>query len=64
MWLGTTHYDPWIIEAALQFLVRMQDRIPVAEVISHKYPLEQINEAFEFAEWQGRESRCADDVGG
>ena len=54
-WLGTVHYNPWIIEAALQFLVRVQDRMSVADVISHKYPLEQINEAFEFAEWQGRE---------
>lgn len=54
-WFGTTHYDPWILEAALQFLVRMQDRMPLADVISHTYPLEQINEAFEFAEWQGRE---------
>ena len=54
-WLGTTHYDPWIIEASLQFLVRVKDRLPVADVISHTYPLEQINEAFEFAEWQGIE---------
>ena len=54
-WLGTTHYNPWIVEAALQFLVRTQDRMPVANVISHKYPLERINDAFEFAEWQGRE---------
>ncbi|MCY4475854.1 MAG: alcohol dehydrogenase catalytic domain-containing protein [Chloroflexi bacterium] len=54
-WLGTVHYDPWIIEEALQFLVRVQDRIPVADVVSHQFPLEQINEAFEFAEWHGRE---------
>ena len=55
-WLGTTHYDPWIIEAALQFLVRVKDRMPVANVVSHKYPLEDINAAFEFAEWQGRDA--------
>lgn len=54
-WLGTTHYNPWIVEAALQFLVRVQDRMPIANVISHKYPLEEINDAFEFAEWHGRE---------
>jgi Zn-dependent alcohol dehydrogenase len=29
--------------------------MPVANVVSHKFPLEQINEAFEFAEWHGRE---------
>ncbi len=54
-WLGTTHYNPWIVEAALQFLVRSKDRMPIANVISHKYPLEEINDAFEFAEWHGRE---------
>ncbi len=58
-WLGTVHYNPWIIEAALQFLVRVQDRMPVANVVSHKFPLEQINEAFEFAEWHGREGGTA-----
>lgn len=55
-WLGTTHYNPWIVEAALQYLVKAMDRYPdIMNVVSHKYPLEQINEAFEFAEWQGRE---------
>ncbi len=54
-WLGTVHYNPWIIEEALQFLVRVHDRMPLADVVSHKFPLEQIDEAFEFAEWHGRE---------
>ena len=58
-WFGTVHYDPWIIEESLQFLVRVQDQIPVADVVSHKFPLEQINEAFEFAEWHGREGGTA-----
>ena len=58
-WLGTVHYNPWIIEAALQFLVRVQDRMPVGNVVSHKFPLEQINEAFDFAEWHGREGGTA-----
>ena len=31
----------------------------MAEVVSHKFPLEQINEAFEFAEWHGREGGTA-----
>lgn len=55
-WLATTHYDPWIIEAGLQFLVKARERYPeILNVVSHKYPLEQVNEAFEAAEWQGRE---------
>ena len=58
-WLGTVHYNPWIIEAALQFLVRVQDRMPVANVVSHTFPLDRIDEAFEFAEWHGREGGTA-----
>jgi threonine dehydrogenase-like Zn-dependent dehydrogenase len=54
-WLGTVHYNPWIIESALQFLVRTKDRYPLANVVSHTFPLEKINEAFEEAEWQGKE---------
>ena len=54
-WFGTMHYDPWIIEASLQFLVRTRDKYPLTSMVSHTYPLEKINEAFEFAEWQGKE---------
>jgi threonine dehydrogenase-like Zn-dependent dehydrogenase len=54
-WLGTVHYNPWIVEAALQFLVRTKDRYPLTSIVSHTFPLEEINKAFEFAEWQGKE---------
>jgi threonine dehydrogenase-like Zn-dependent dehydrogenase len=54
-WFGTVHYNPWIIEAALQFLVRTKDKYPLANIVSHSFPLEQINEAFEFADWHGKE---------
>ena len=53
---GNNALQPWIIEAGLQFLVKAQSKYPdILNVVSHKYPLEQINDAFEFAEWQGRE---------
>ena len=54
-WFGTVHYNPWVIESALQFLVRTQNRYPLTTVASHVMPLEKINEAFELAEWQGKE---------
>ena len=54
-WFGTVHYNPWIIESALQFLRRTRDTYPLANVASHSFPLEKINEAFEFAEWHGKE---------
>jgi len=53
--LGIQHYNPWIIPAALDFLVRTRERYPLAEVTSDTFPLEHINEAFEAAEWLGRE---------
>lgn len=53
-WLGVTHYDPWIIPAALDMLVRTKDRYPLTKVVSDSFPLKDINKAFEFAEWQGK----------
>jgi threonine dehydrogenase-like Zn-dependent dehydrogenase len=48
------HYDPWIIPAAIDFLIRTRERYPLTKVISHRFPLERIGEAFETAEWLGR----------
>jgi threonine dehydrogenase-like Zn-dependent dehydrogenase len=55
-WVGTVHYDPWVIEAALQFLLKTKDTYQLTDVVSDNFPLEKINEAFEFAEWQGKNS--------
>jgi threonine dehydrogenase-like Zn-dependent dehydrogenase len=54
-WIGTVHYNPWVIEAALQFLVKTKDRYQLMDVVSDSFPLEKVNEAFEFAEWQGKD---------
>ena len=51
--VGMVMYDPWVIPEALDFLVRTRDKYPHEEVVSHdKYRLEEINRAFEEAEWQ------------
>ena len=55
-WIGTVHYNPWVIEAALQFLVKTKGRYQLMDVVSDSFPLEKVNEAFEFAEWQGKDS--------
>jgi D-arabinose 1-dehydrogenase-like Zn-dependent alcohol dehydrogenase len=55
-WVGTVHYNPWVIEAALQFLVKTRDKYQLMDVVSDSFPLEKVNEAFEFAEWQGKET--------
>jgi D-arabinose 1-dehydrogenase-like Zn-dependent alcohol dehydrogenase len=51
--VGAVMYDPWVIPEALDFLVRTKNKYPHQEVVSHdKYKLEDINKAFEEAEWQ------------
>ncbi|HXF50135.1 MAG TPA: zinc-binding dehydrogenase [Dehalococcoidia bacterium] len=50
--VGVVMYDPWVIPEALDFLVRTKGKYPFDELVSHKYPLDQINKAFEDAEWQ------------
>ena len=51
----TVHYDPYILPVALDFLVRTRERYPLTRVMSHSFPLEEINRAFEQAEWVGKE---------
>lgn len=51
---GVVTYNPWVIPRALDFLVRNRDRFPFEKVISHQFPLDRINEAFEQAEWFNR----------
>jgi threonine dehydrogenase-like Zn-dependent dehydrogenase len=53
-WRGLMHYNPWIMPAALDFLVRTKDRYPLSKVVSHSFPLSEVNAAFRFAEWQGK----------
>lgn len=53
--LSMQHYDPWVIPAALDFLVRTRERYALTQVVSHTYPLGRINEAFELADWSTRE---------
>lgn len=52
--VGVVQYDPWVITRALDFLVRNRGRFPFERLVSHTYPLEQINQAFADSEWHGR----------
>ena len=51
---GVVVYDAWVIPRALDWLVRVKDKYPFDRLVSHKYPLEQINEAFQQADWSAR----------
>lgn len=48
---GVIMYDPWVIPEALDFLVRTKDKYPHGDVVSHKFALADINDAFENSEW-------------
>jgi len=54
--VGVIQYDPWVIPKALDFLVRTRTRWPWDRILSHKYPLEKINEAFAASEWHNKET--------
>ena len=58
-WKGLMHYDPWIMPSALDFLVRTKDKYPLSKVVSHSFPLSDVNRAFEMAEWQGKNTGTA-----
>ncbi|MBI2159425.1 MAG: zinc-binding dehydrogenase [Candidatus Rokubacteria bacterium] len=54
--VGVIQYDPWVIPRALDFLVRTRGRFPFDKLISHKYPLEKIDQAFADSEWHAKET--------
>jgi threonine dehydrogenase-like Zn-dependent dehydrogenase len=58
-WTGLMHYNPWIMPSALDLLVRTRDKYPLSKVVSHSFPLAEVNKAFAFAEWQGKNAGTA-----
>jgi threonine dehydrogenase-like Zn-dependent dehydrogenase len=54
--VGVIMYDPWVIPRALDFLVRNRTRWPFGRLISHRYPLDKIDEAFTQAEWHAKDA--------
>ena len=52
--VGVVMYDPWVIPRALEFLQRCRTRYPFERLVSHTFPLTEIDEAFRQAEWDSR----------
>ena len=57
--IAANMYDPWILPVALDFLRRNKDRFPLTQVVSHKFSLDKIDEAFQQAEWEGKQTATA-----
>lgn len=51
---GVGTYDPRIMPKVLDLLARTRQRYPYARATSHKFRLEQVNDAFKQAEWVNR----------
>jgi len=49
--MGSRMYRPSLIPTLLSFLVRNQDKLPFDKLVSHKFPLADVNDAFAKAEW-------------
>lgn len=43
-------YEAWALGAAIEFLDKNKDRLPFDRILSHKFPFEKINDAFEMAD--------------
>jgi threonine dehydrogenase-like Zn-dependent dehydrogenase len=56
--LGSANYRPWTIPKVSDFLVRTKDKYPFDKLISHKFPLEKINDAMKIA-IEGKTARAA-----
>jgi threonine dehydrogenase-like Zn-dependent dehydrogenase len=56
--LGILHYDPGTIATALDFLVRNREQYPFRSIISHRFSLAEIDDAFQICEWSGRQADC------
>ncbi len=53
--IGSYMYRPSLLPMMLETLVKNQGKVPYDKLISHTFPLEQINEAFAQAEWADRQ---------
>lgn len=54
--IGSRMYRPSLLPKLLDYLVRNRYKLPFHTLISHKFPLAQVNEAFEKAEWSQRQT--------
>jgi threonine dehydrogenase-like Zn-dependent dehydrogenase len=53
--IGFFQYDMRLLPRALDFVLRTRSTVPWDKVISHTFPLEAIQDAFQQAEWVGRD---------
>ena len=55
--VGSIMYRPVLMSTILDFLVRNRNKLPFEKMISHKFKLEDVNDAFQQAEWDQRQTQ-------
>ena len=54
--VGSSMYRPSTLSAILDYMVKNQDSVPFHRIVSHKFSLADVNEAFPQAEWNQRQT--------
>ena len=54
--IGSLMYPAHLLPSILDFLERNLDKRPFHKIVSHKFKLEDVNQAFPQAEWQARQT--------
>ncbi len=54
--MGSSMYQPRLLPLMMETLVKKQNEFPYDRIVSHRYPLESVNEAFAEAEWNDRQT--------
>jgi threonine dehydrogenase-like Zn-dependent dehydrogenase len=54
--IGSAMYRPSLLPMMLENLVKKQGKLPFDKIVSHTFPLAEINAAFEQAEWADRQT--------
>jgi Zn-dependent alcohol dehydrogenase len=52
--IGSTMYRPASVPRMLDFIAVNRARLPIKKVISHKFALKDIDQAFASSEWDGQ----------
>lgn len=54
--VGSLMYRPHLLPMMMESLVKNRGKVPYDRIVSHSYPLEEVNTAFEASEWHERET--------
>jgi D-arabinose 1-dehydrogenase-like Zn-dependent alcohol dehydrogenase len=50
--MGSLMYRPQLLPLMMETLVKKRDTVPYDRIVSHTYPLADVNRAFEESEWR------------